>query len=297
MCEKVGECLQEPALVQAELAHLTAELKKLTARKQQLITDQLPALCQQVAALQDTDVLQQDYNAKLLRQNYYVTKKQEFIDLLIQQHSRQQLLHLARAEEVKRLKATQLELQLLCELLSDVRTASQQRMTHYAHKQLHMAEGPHLVVHDDDSFLQTLDRLLPETAETTKNDKAKLYVTVEQLGDRMAALADQNSVADIQRQACRMQRGAASMQAAFAQLRPLVFPHGQSADPQLTAPELEKAMQLAQAASIDLTATVNKVAQQQHRYQNILHQQQQLGSERAVFHTFHMQPERLKQMC
>ncbi len=289
--------------MQAELTHVTAELKKLTAHKQQLLHDQLPALCKQVAALQDTQVLQQDYSAKLLRQNYYISKKQAFIDLLIEQHARQQLLQLAREEEVKGLLATQKELQLLCELLTDVRVASQQRMTHYADKQLQPVTEPQLVVHDSDSFLQTLDRLLPEPAETSgrcddDDNKAKLYVTYEQLGKKLAALSEEDAYGEMRQQAQRLQTGAAaSMQAAFAQLHLLVFPGKDTDAAVLTAPELENAMQLAQQASVKLTATVNKVAQQQLTYQNILHQQQkELSAERNVFNMFHTQPESLKQL-
>ena len=286
--------------MQAELSQLTAELKKLTARKQQLLSDQLPALCSQVAALQETQVLQQDYNAKLVRQQYYINKKQGFIDLLIDQQARHHLLQLAREDEVKQLQATQQELQLLHELLSDVRVASQQRMSNYAQRELQPVIEPQLVVHDSDSFLQTLDRLLPETAEGGggDRDKAKLYLTFEQLSQKLAALSEQDAAAAIRQQAQRMQTGAAaSMQAAFAQLHPLVFPNKDKMDAQMTAPELEQIMQSAQAASIDLTATVNKVAQQQQTYQNILHQQQkQLSAERGVFSMFHMQPERLGQI-
>lgn len=284
--------------MQAELSQLTAELKKLTARKQQLLSGQLPALCSQVAALQETQVLQQDYNAKLVRQQYYINKKQGFIDLLIDQQARHHLLQLAREDEVKQLLATQQELQLLHELLSDVRVASQQRMSIYAQRELQPVIEPQLVVHDSDSFLQTLDRLLPETTEGGDKDKAKLYVTFEQLSQKLAALSEQDAAAAIRQQAQRMQTGAAaSMQAAFAQLHPLVFPNKDEMDAQMTAPELEQIMQSAQAASIDLTATVNKVAQQQQTYQNILHQQQkQLSAERGVFSMFHMQPERLGQI-
>ena len=202
---------------------------------------------------------------------------------------------------MKGLLATQKELQLLCELLTDVRVTSQQRMTLYAHKQLQPVTEPQLVVPDSDSFLQTLDRLLPEPAEASGrdavSDKAKLYVTYEQLKQKLAALGDQGASAAIQQQACRMQLGAAaSLQAAFAQLHPLVFPSKDTADAQLTAPELGEAMQLAQQACEFLTATVNRVVQQQHTYQNALHQQQkQLSAERGVFSTFHTAPESLAQ--
>ena len=91
--------------MQAELARLQAELKKLTTHNQQLL-EQLPGLCKQVASQQDTAVLQQDYNAKLLRQNYYISKKQAFAELLLQQHARHELLDLAREEEAKQLQAS-----------------------------------------------------------------------------------------------------------------------------------------------------------------------------------------------
>ena len=284
--------------MQAELTRLKAELKKLTAHKQQLL-DQLPGLCKQVASQQDTAVLQQDYNAKLLRQNYYISKKQAFAELLLQQHARHEFLNLAREEEVKRLQATQQELHLLHELLSDVRIASQQRMSHYASKQLQPSSQPQLVVHDDDSFLQTLDRLLPDITEGTVSadgsSKDKLYVSLEQLGQKLNALSQWDLKHEVQQQTKSMQAGPViSMQATFAQLHPLVFPTKATADPQLTAPEVEEAMLLAQTASFDLTAEVNRIAQQQQIYQNILHQQhKQLGAERAVFSMFHNQPEHL----
>ena len=285
--------------MQTELDHLKAELKKLNAHKHHLVHDLLPALCSQVASLQDTDILQQDYNAKLLRQNYTQTKKQAFIDLLIEQHARQQLLHLVREEEVKRLQGTKQELHLLHELLSDVRSTSQQRMTQYAQKELQPSTEPQLVVHDSDSFLQTLHKLLPEGAgdATNSSHQTKLYVTFEQLAHKLAELDDDSATnAAVQQQIRKMRSGVvASMHAAFAKLHPVVFPDKNSTGPQHTATELSRAMRLAQAASAGLTGTVNQVAQQQQMYQSVLRQQQkQLGAERAVFSTFHNEPEKLK---
>lgn len=286
-------------MMQTELHHLKAELKQLNERKHQLLHDQLPALCAQVASLQDTQVLQQDYDAKLLRQSYTRTKKQGFIDLLIEQHARQQLLHAVREEEMQHLQGTKQELHLLHEVLADVRSASQQRMTQYAQKELQPASAPQLVVHDSDTFLQTLDKLLPEAEEPSGHvtHPAKLYVTFQQLTEKLARLDNGVSAnAAIQLQAKQMQTGAvADYHAAFAQLHPVVFPDKDSTSPQLTAPELQEAMQMAQAASTALTATVNQVAQQQLTHQNILRQQQkQLSAERNVFSIFHSEPEKLK---
>ena len=285
--------------MQTELDHLKAELKRLNAHKHYLVHDVLPTLCSQVAAVQDTDVLQQDYNAKLLRQNYTSAKKQAFVDLLIEQHARQQLLHLVREEEVQRLQGTKQELQLLHELLSDVRSSSQQRMRQYAQKELQPLSEPQLVVHDSDTFLHTLHKLLPECAGdiTNGSHQAKLYVTFEQLAHKLSEFDDDSTAnAGVQQQIRNMQSGAvASMHAAFAKLHPVMFPDKDSHGPQLTGPELSKAVVVAQAASAGLTGTVNQVAQQQQMYHNVLQQQQkQLSAERKVFSTFHNHPEKLK---
>lgn len=284
--------------MQAELNHLKAELKKLNAHKHDLLHNQLPSLCTQAASLQDTYVLQQDYNAKLLRQNYTQSKKQGFINLLVEQRARQQLLHIVREEEGKRLQGTKQELQMLHELLADVRSASHFRMTQYAQKELQPITEPQLVVHDSDSFLQTLDKLMPESVggDQAMSHQSKLYVTFEQLAQKLSKLEDESSSnAAVRLQVKRMQKGAVASQcAAFAKLHPVVFPESDSISPQLTAPELQEAMQLVQATSMDLTGTVNQVAQQQATYQNILRQQQkQLSAERSVFSTFHNTPEKL----
>ena len=282
--------------MQAELDHLKIELKTLNQHKHLMLHDQLPALCTQAASLQDINVLQQDYNAKLLRQSYTRAKKQAFIDLLIEQHARQQLLHLVREEEVKWLQGTKQELQLLHEVLSDVRLASQHRMTQYAQKDLQPTSEPQLVVHDSDSFLHTLDKLLPE-GKAPSRTPSKLYVTFEQLTEKLSRLdSDRSANAAVRLQVEQMQNGVvASQHAAFAQLHPVVFPDKDSLSPQVTAPELQEAMHLAQAASTDLTGTVNHMAQQQQTYQNILRQQQaHLSAERSVFSQFHNEPEKLK---
>ena len=291
--------MQEPTLTQTELDYLNAELKKLDVHKHHLLHDQLPTLCRQVAALQDSAVLQQDYTAKLLRQDHTRAKKQEVIDLLIEQRARQQLLHLVREEEVKKLQGTKQELQLLHELLSDVRSASQQRMAQYGQKELQLQTEPQHVVHDNDSFLQTLNKLLPdsETDPAAMSHQSKLYVTFEQLAQKLSMLNDNASASNaVQLQAKKMQSGAvASMHAAFAKLHPAAFPDPESDIPQLTTPELQEAMELAQSASQDLTSTVNQVAQKQQQHQVILQQQhEQLNAERSVFSIFHNEPEKLK---
>ena len=289
-------------LLQTELDHLRIELQKLTAHKQKLL-QQLPALCGLSASLQDTHILQQDYNAKLARQQYCIAKKQAFLKLLIDQHARQQLLCAVRDAEVQQLQSLIQELQLLLDALTGVKTASQHRIASYTSQQLQDCAGLRQVVPNSDSFLQTLDRLLPDgdndsVPSSSSSSSAKLYVTIEQLQSKLGKLSSQGTAGTARQAEHDHKQIAASFQAAFSTLHAHVFPDVSSDATQLTAPGLDKALSRAQHASTDLTEVVQKVTQQQHMYQHLLSQQQvQLEAERQVFSRFHSYPETLQELC
>ena len=290
--------------MQTELKHLTAALQKLTAHKQRLLED-LPALCALSASLQDTHVLHEDYNAKLMRQQHHIASKQALLRVLIEQHARQQLLCMARDAEVGQLQSLMQELQLLLDMLTGVKAASQHRIASYSSKELHHDLEAKLVIHESDSFLQTLDRLLSSSeaesgpASETGNNSLKLYVTVQQLKQRLGQLAVDGVTSTRHQHAEGLHKQiAASMKASFGGLHSLVCPDSNSNDVQLTTPELAAALQQAQNASADLTHAVQEVTQQQHMYQNLLSQQQvQLEAEQKVFSRFHLSPESLQDLC
>ena len=296
--------VQEPLLMQAELNHLTAELQKLTAHKEKLLQD-LPALCALSASLQDTHVLHEDYTAKLMRQQHCIAKKQAFLRLLIEQHARNELLCMARDAEVGQLQSQMQELQLLLDVLTGVKAASQQRIACYTSKELQHDLEAKLVVHNSDSFLQTLDRLLSSGGAECADDctdscnDAKLYVTVEQLKQRLGELGNRTFTSARQQHAEGMHKQiAASLKASFGSLHSLVFPDCNSSAVQLTSPEMCKALQQAQSASADLTQAVQQVTEQQHTYHDLLSQQRmQLEAERQVFSRFHLNPESLQDLC
>lgn len=301
----VWPVVQEPMLMQTELNHLTAELQRLTAHKQKLLAD-LPTLCSLSASLQDTHVLHEDYNAKLLRQQHCIAKQKTIVRLLIEQHARQQLLCLARDAEVERLQSLMQELQLLLEVLKGAKDASQQRIASYIGQELESDAEPKLVVHNSDSFLQTLHGVLSSRPadssgppNSSNSSKAHLYVTVAQLKSQLGQLASSSEVSSSHQHAEDMHKQiAASLQASFGSLHTLLFPESSIAAVQLTAPELHEALQKAQSASTDLTKAVQQVTQKQQMYQNLLSQQRvQLEAEQQVFSRFHTNPETLHELC
>ena len=288
-------------MLQMELDHLRAEQQRLTAHKRKLV-QQLPSLCGLSASLQDTHILQQDYNAKLARQQHCIAKKQAFLRLLIEQHARQQLLCAVRDAEVQQLQSLMQELQLLLDALTGVKTASLHRIASYTSQQLQVCAEPRQVVADSDSFLQTLDSLLPgvnsDSVLSSSSSSAKLYVTIEQLQSKLEQLSSGGTASTARQAEHDHKQIAASLQASFSTLHALVFPDVTHDAIQLTAPELDKALGQAQHASTALTEVVQKVTQQQHTHQQLFSQQQvQLEAERQVFSRFHCHPETLQDLC
>ncbi|KAJ0053579.1 hypothetical protein Pint_02599 [Pistacia integerrima] len=61
----------------------------------------IPALCWELAQLQDTYILQGDYDLKVMRQEFYINRQKAFINHLINQLARHQFLKIACLLEKK----------------------------------------------------------------------------------------------------------------------------------------------------------------------------------------------------
>ncbi|KAL8505952.1 hypothetical protein ACS0TY_016980 [Phlomoides rotata] len=99
-------------------AELAGELSTLYRKEEKLSSETIPDLCWELAQLQDTYILQGDYDLKVMRQEFYINRQKAFINHLISQLSRHQFLKLACQLEKKTmfgayslLKVIELELQ------------------------------------------------------------------------------------------------------------------------------------------------------------------------------------------
>ncbi|KAL8531099.1 hypothetical protein ACS0TY_007926 [Phlomoides rotata] len=99
-------------------AELAGELSTLYRKEGKLSSETIPDLCWELAQLQDTYILQGDYDLKVMRQEFYINRQKAFINHLISQLSRHQFLKLACQLEKKTmfgayslLKVIELELQ------------------------------------------------------------------------------------------------------------------------------------------------------------------------------------------
>ncbi|XVF21291.1 hypothetical protein REPUB_Repub12eG0077700 [Reevesia pubescens] len=82
-------------------AELVGELSNLYHKEEKLSSETIPDLCWELAQLQDTYILQGDYDLKVMRQEFYISRQKAFINHLINQLARHQLLKIACQLEKK----------------------------------------------------------------------------------------------------------------------------------------------------------------------------------------------------
>ncbi|KAK3002183.1 hypothetical protein RJ639_021932, partial [Escallonia herrerae] len=82
-------------------AELVGDLSNLRHKEEKLLSETIPDLCWELAQLQDTYILQGDYDLKVMRQEYYIHHQKAFISHLINQLARHQFLKIACQFEKK----------------------------------------------------------------------------------------------------------------------------------------------------------------------------------------------------
>ncbi|KAG8640390.1 hypothetical protein MANES_13G054100v8 [Manihot esculenta] len=82
-------------------SELVGELSNLHHKEEKLLSETIPDLCWELAQLQDTYILQGDYDLKVMRQEYYISRQKVYINHLINQLARHQFLKIACQLEKK----------------------------------------------------------------------------------------------------------------------------------------------------------------------------------------------------
>ncbi|KAK3001866.1 hypothetical protein RJ639_022135 [Escallonia herrerae] len=82
-------------------AELVVDLSNFRHKEEKLLSETIPDLCWELAQLQDTYILQGDYDLKVMRQEYYIHHQKAFISHLINQLARHQFLKIACQFEKK----------------------------------------------------------------------------------------------------------------------------------------------------------------------------------------------------
>ncbi|PIA40912.1 hypothetical protein AQUCO_02400169v1 [Aquilegia coerulea] len=278
-------------------SELAGELSNLYRKVDKLSSETIPDLCWELAQLQDTYILQGDYDLKVMRQEYYIAQQKAFVNHLLNQLARHQFLKLACQLEhntmlgaYSLLKVIESELQgylsatngRVGRCLSLIRAASE------VHEQ-----G---AVDDRDTFLHGVRDLL--SIHSNVQGALPTYVSapgiVQQINSLQSDLASLQS--DLENSLPEdSSRCINELCTLIQSLQKLLFASSTTAQPILTPWPLMKELVEMEKVNAQLSAAVEKVTREHSEKAEIVkHHPLEVGRERQVFVDFFCNPERLR---
>ncbi|XP_061357228.1 AUGMIN subunit 3-like isoform X1 [Gastrolobium bilobum] len=278
-------------------SELKAELSNLYNHEEKLLSETIPDLCWELAQLQDTYILQGDYDLKVMRQDYYINRQRTFINHLINLLARHQFLKIACQLEKKHmlgayslLKVIESELQAylsategrVCRCLALIQAASDDQ-----------EQGG---VHDSDLFLHAIRDLL----KLYSNTQAALstYVSAPGIVQQISALhSDLMTLQSVLENSLPEDRNRCINElCTFIQSQQqLLFASSTTAQPILTPRPLMKELDEMEKINAKLSAAVEEVTLEHVKKNEIVkHHSQEIGLQRRVFVEFFCNPERLR---
>ncbi|CAL5353388.1 unnamed protein product [Camellia sinensis] len=276
---------------------LVGELSNLYHKEEKLLSETIPDLCWELAQLQDTYILQGDYDLKVMRQEYYINRQKAFINHLINQLARHQLLKIACQLEKKTMLGAYSLLKVIESELQGYLSATKGRVGRcLALIQAASDVQEQGAVDDRDTFLHGVRDLL----SIHSNAQAGLptYVSapgiVQQMSglqsDLMTLQSDLENALPEDRNRCINE-----LCTLIQSLQQLLFSSSTTAQPILTTRPLMKELDEMEKINAKLSAAVEEVTLEHCKKSEIVkHHSQEVGLQRRVFVDFFCNPERLR---
>ncbi|KAL6566118.1 AUGMIN subunit 3 [Orobanche gracilis] len=277
-------------------AELAGELSTLY-RKEKLLAETIPDLCWELAQLQDTYILQGDYDLKVTRQEFYINRQKAFVNHLINQLSRHQFLKLACQLEKKTMLGAYsllkvMELDLYSYLSANTGRAG--RCMSLAQATSDVAEQG--AVDDRDTFLHGIRDLMSiySNAQTGLSTYVSVPGIVQQMSnlhsDMMSLQSDVEHALPEDRNRCINQ-----LCTLVQSLQQSLFASSTTAQPILTPWTLMKELDEMEKVNVMLSTAVEDVTLEHCKKNEIIkHHSQEMGLQRRVFVDFFCNPERLR---
>ncbi|KAI4332650.1 hypothetical protein L6164_017542 [Bauhinia variegata] len=278
-------------------SELMGELSNLYNKEEKLLSETIPDLCWELAQLQDTYILQGDYDLKVMRQEFYINRQKAFINHLINQLARHQFLKIACQLEKKTmhgayslLKVTESELQAY---LSATEGRVDRCMVLIQAASDVQEQGG---VHDSDHFLHAIRDLLKlySNAQAALSTYVSAPGIVQQISalhsDLMTLQSDLENSLPEDRNRCINE-----LCTLIQSLQQLLFASSTTAQPVLTPRPLMKELDEMEKINAKLSAAVEEVTLEHVKKNEIVkHHSQEIGLQRQVFVNFFCNPDRLR---
>lgn len=278
-------------------SELKGELSNLYNHEEKLLSETISDLCWELAQLQDTYILQGDYDLKVMRQEYYINRQKAFINHLINLLARHQLLKIACQLEKKHMLGAFSLLKVIESELQAYLSATEGRVGRclaliQAASDVQEQGG----VHDSDHFLHAIRDLL----KIYSNTQATLstYVSAPGIVQQISALRSDlmNLQSDLENSLPEDRNRCIDELCNLIQsLQQLLFASSTTAQPILTPRPLMKELDEMEKINAKLSAAVEEVTLEHVKNNEIVkHHSQEIGLQRRVFVDFFCNPERLR---
>lgn len=278
-------------------SELVGELSNLYHKEEKLLSETIPDLCWELAQLQDTYILQGDYDLKVMRQEYYINRQKAFINHLINQLARHQFLKIACQLEKKTMLGAYSLLKVIESELQGYLSATKGRVGRYlALIQAASDVQEQGAVDDRDTFLHGVRDLL--SIHSNAQGGLSTYVSapgiVQQISslhsDLMTLQADLENSLPEDRNRCINE-----LCTLIQSLQQLLFASSTTAQPILTPRALMKELDEMEKVNAKLSAAVEEVTLEHCKKNEIVkHHSQEVGLQRRVFVDFFCNPDRLR---
>ncbi|XP_048233076.1 AUGMIN subunit 3 isoform X1 [Ricinus communis] len=278
-------------------SELVGELSNLHHKEEKLLSETIPDLCWELAQLQDTYILQGDYDLKVMRQEYYINRQKAYINHLINQLARHQFLKIACQLEKKNMLGAFSLLKVIESELQGYLSATKGRVGRcLALTQAASDIQEQGAVDDRDNLLHGVRDLL--SIHSNAQAGLSTYVSapgiVQQISalhsDLMTLQSDLENSLPEDRNKCINE-----LCTLIQSLQQLLFASSTTAQPILTPRPLMKELDEMEKINAKLSAAVEEVTLEHCKKNEIVkHHAQEVGLQRRVFVDFFCNPERLR---
>ncbi|XP_065874415.1 AUGMIN subunit 3 isoform X1 [Euphorbia lathyris] len=278
-------------------SELVGELSNLRHKEEKLLSETIPDLCWELAQLQDTYILQGDYDLKVMRQEYYINRQKMYINHLINQLSRHQFLKLACQLETKDMLGAFSLLKVIESELQGYLSATKGRVGRcLALTQAASDTQEQGAVDDRDTLLHGVRDLLSihSNAQVVLSTYVSAPGIVQQISalhsDLMTLQSDLENSLPGDRNRCINE-----LCILIQNLQQLLFASSTTAQPILTPRPLMKELDEMEKINSKLSAALEEVTLEHCKKNEIVkHHSQEIGLQRRVFVDFFCNPDRLR---
>ncbi|XP_010493677.1 PREDICTED: AUGMIN subunit 3-like isoform X2 [Camelina sativa] len=278
-------------------ADLVEEISTLYQKEEKLLSETIPELCWELAQLQDTYILQGDYDLKVMRQELYISKQKVFINHLVNQLARHQFLKLACQLEKKNMLGAFSLLKVIESELQGYLSATRSRVGRCsALIQAASDVQEQGAVDDRDSFLHGVRDLLSihSNAQTGLSSYVSAPAIIQQIvalqSDLSSLQSDLDNSLPDDRNRCINE-----LCTHIQNLQQLLFASSTTAQPILTPWPLMKELDEMGKINSKLSTAVEEVTLEHRNKREIVkHHAKDVELQRRVFVDFFCNPERLR---